>query len=150
MPGLGKAPFGRELTRSQPAPRFTLTRAVPVSVRVSAYLEFSLAALGFLLLVTTVLFFDWDAYVAGAVGPFERNGVQLEVVSAGAVAIAVTSLALNSAVVLLSVIFAVGILRGANWARFGITIRERTARRPEIIRLAAGTQPRPWNFGPSP
>jgi hypothetical protein len=122
MPGLGKAAFGRELTRPQPAARFTLTRAVPVSVRVSASLEFALAALGFLHLVTTVLFFDWNAYVAGAVGPFERDGVQLEVISAGAVAIAVTALALKSAVVLLSVIFAVGVLRGANWARISITV----------------------------
>jgi hypothetical protein len=144
MPGLRKAGLGRELSRPQPAPRFRLIRAVPVSVRVAAYLEFGLATLGFLLLATTLLFFDWNAYVADTGGPIERDGVQLEVISAGAVAIAVTALALNSAVVLLTVIFAVGVLRGANWARIGITILfglgaiAQFASPPDPISMASG------------
>lgn len=122
MPALGKAAFGRELSRPQPAPRFRLTRAVPVPVRVAASLEFGLAAVGFLLLATAVVSFDWSAYVADAVGPFEHDGAQLEVTPADAIATAVAGLAMNSAVFLLSVIFAVAFLRGANWARIGITV----------------------------
>lgn len=99
-----------------------MTAAPPASVRVAACLEFGLAALGFLLLATAVVSFDWSAYVADAVEPFEHNGAQLEVTPAGAIATAIAGLALNSAVFLLSVIFAVAFLRGANWARIGITI----------------------------
>lgn len=91
-------------------------------VRVAAYLEFGLAAFGFLLLATTLLFFDWVAYVADSVGPFEHNGVQLEVTPEGAVTTAVTGIALSGAGVLLSVFFAVWMLRGANWARMWITV----------------------------
>ena len=121
MPRLGRATFGRELASPQPAPRFRVTRAVPVQTRVAAYIEFGLAALGFLLLATSLLFFDWNAYIADSVGPFEHKGVQLEVTPEGAVAAAVTGLALKSAGVLLNVIFAIGVLRGANWARIWIT-----------------------------
>lgn len=144
MLGLGKAAFGRELARPQPAPRFRLTRAVPVPVRVAAYLEFGLAALGFLLLATTLLFFDWNAYVADSVGPFEHNGAQLEVTPEGAVATAVTGLALNGAGVLLSVIFAVGVLRGANWARtwitvlFGLGVVAQFVSAPDALSVATG------------
>lgn len=95
---------------------------MPVSVRVAAYLEFGLAALGSLLLATTILFFDWNADVADAVGPFEHRGVHVEVTSAGAIATAITGLALYSAIILLSTLFAVGLLRGANWARICLTV----------------------------
>jgi hypothetical protein len=116
---------------------------VPVQVRVAAYIEFGLAALGFLLLAATLLFFDWNAYVADSVGPFDHNGVQLEVTPEGAVATAVTGLALKSAGVLLNVIFAIGVLRGANRARiwitalFGLVVIAQFASAPDAVSVAA-------------
>ncbi|MEV1132342.1 hypothetical protein [Agromyces sp. NPDC049794] len=95
---------------------------MPVSVRAAAYLEIGLAALGFLLLCTTLVFFDWNAYIADTVGPYEHHGAELEVTPAGAIATVVTGLALSFAGVLLSVTFAFVALRGANWARIWITV----------------------------
>ncbi|MFC9919808.1 hypothetical protein [Agromyces binzhouensis] len=95
---------------------------MPVQVRVAAYIELGLAALGFILLAFNLLSTDWNAYIADSVGPYEHNGAQLEVTPEGAVATAVVGLVLVSAGVLLNAVFAVGLLRGANWARIWITV----------------------------
>ena len=122
MSALGKPKVGRALARPLPPERFKATRAVPAPVRVAAYLEVGLAGLQLIVLAVLLMSFDWNAYVADSVGPFDHDGTQLQVTPATAVGTAIAGIALNALGISLTVIFALRALRAANWARIGISV----------------------------